>query len=546
MLKILLKNRFLALVDQFTGQSKGKKAASIGAKAVMAILGILVIVGVFFLMNALLGNMCAAFIQGGVAWLFFAFVAIFEVIISLLLTLFYAQGAVFEAKDNELLLSMPIPPSAILASRMGTLYFLNLFISLATLGGAGYTFVNNGGTLGTASILILALCILLLPLFCTMLSCLVGWLVSFITRHMRNKTPIQLALYLIGFGAFYFGMQNINEKLKALQTDPEGLLQAFRTWLYPFQSLGRAVAEGNFLQMLIFAACCIIPFSIVYYILSASFISIVTARSSAKKATYEATELKGSSVVSALTKKDLTRFFNSSSYMFNAGLGLLYTIGMALLALINGDSITKGLVDQATGTGDVGAAMNVINAFLLSLVAGVTSISAVSLSAEAKNLWILKSMPVRAKEVLTAKFMSHFVLAGPASILASILYLISSLTRGVSPDALSIAVLFLLPLAANLFCALSGVVFNLFYGKMDYPNITKATKSAASIVPMLILLVVIGLPGAIWIMALKDAGLSIQLMGIITTVFVVILDALMYVFLGSAAAQKRWDVLGNQ
>ena len=43
-------------------------------------------------------------------------------------------------------------------------------------------------------------------------------------------------------------------------------------------------------------------------------------------------------------------------------------------------------------------------------------------------------------------------------------------------------------------------------------------------------------------MAQKDAGLSIQLMGIITTVFVVILDALMYVFLATRKTElSSWQ-----
>ena len=546
MLNILLKNRFLALLDQFAGQSKGKKAATLGYRVGFAVLGVLVVIGIALGMNALLGpTMCVPFAQAGMGWLFFAFVALFAVIGSLFLTLFYAQGAIFEAKDNELLLSMPIRPSAILASRMGSLYFLNLFISLALMGGAGYTFANNGGIFSAGGVLILVLGILLLPLVSTTLSCLVGWLISVITRHMRNKTPVQMLLYLIGFGAFYFLLNGANAKLQAFANDPSGMISAFRSGLYPFYALGIAVTEANFLQMLVFSAFCIIPFGIVYYVLSVSFIKIVTARSAAKKARYEATALRSSSVTWAMTKKDLARFFNSPSYMFNAGLGILYTMGMGVFALFSGNSLTKGLIDQTTDAVNPGAVLTLVNAMILAFVACVTSISAVSISAESKNLWILKSMPVRAKDVLTGKFLSHILLAGPASVFASFLYLLSALLSGTAPDLTGILVLFLLPLAANVFCALSGLIFNLLHGKVDFPSIAKATKSSAAIIPMLAILLVLGLPMLLWLMVLQEAGISVHLMVVIVTALVIALDAPMYFFLGSGTAQKRWDKLGQ-
>ena len=56
--------------------------------------------------------------------------------------------------------------------------------------------------------------------------------------------------------------------------------------------------------------------------------------SNVKKLKYEAKTLKTSSVVWAMTKKELTRFFNSSSYMLNAGLGLVYSVGMTIMIVV--------------------------------------------------------------------------------------------------------------------------------------------------------------------------------------------------------------------
>ena len=164
MLKILLKSRLLALADQFAGQSKGKKAAQLGTWIALAVLGVLLLVCGGIGLNALFGGFCAALAAQGQTWAFFAAAGGLAFILALVLTFFYAQGVIFEAKDNELLLSMPIRPSAILASRIASVYFLNTLFSLLLLGAAGYTVSVRAGGLSALNVILLILCALLLPL----------------------------------------------------------------------------------------------------------------------------------------------------------------------------------------------------------------------------------------------------------------------------------------------------------------------------------------------------------------------------------------------
>ena len=541
MLKILLKNRFLALMDKFTGQSKAKKAATVGVLAAEIVLGILLLVAAAYGVSALFGNLCAALAASGYTWVFYGIAAGVAFIAALMLTMFYAQGAIFEAKDNELLLSMPIPPSAILASRMGTLYFLNFLVSFVALAAAGYTVGTKGGGIALGSVVILFLCALLLPLLSTTLTCLLGWAVSAITRRMRNKTPMQLFLSLIAVVAFYLVLNNVNGHMQAIQERSHDLAAAFRGSVYPLYALGTAIANCDWMQLLIFAAICIIPFALVVLILSKSFIKIVTARSTAKKQKYEATSLKSNGLVWALTKKDLTRFFNSAPYMLNTGLGLLYVVGLSVYSVISHNELIEGILKQATKIQNPGAFAAVIAAFVLSWLAGVTNTSGPSISVEGKNLWILKSMPLRAKEILTAKTLSHLVLAVPVSLFSSLLFLLCI----PSPSTAGAVILFLMPVLANIFCALAGVISNLYFGKLDHPSIAKAAKSTSSaLIPLILTTLATAGPGALFLLILRDSmtaeGYSLVAMG-----FLLVLDVVMYFFLGSPAAQKRWDKLSQ-
>ena len=542
MLKILLKNRLLALADQLTGQSKGKKAAKLSTYALLIVLGILILIGCCAGVNALFGNACVKLAERGEVWAVYGFAGAAGFILALFLTLFYAQGVVFEAKDNELLLSMPISPSAILASRVGSVYFLNSLFTLVMLCAAGYTVSAQTGGISVLSWILLIVCALLLPLLSTTISCLLAWLVSYITRRTGKKVLVQTILSLVAIGALFAVTMGVNKNFFATFSESAGdIARAFRQVLYPLYAMGLAIAENNWGMLLIFAAICFVPFAIVYYLLSRSFIRIVTARNAAKKQKYEATALKSSSVVWSMTKKDLTRFFNSPPYMTNAGLGLLYSIGLTIFAMVSGDSIIKNILEKSSIIANPAAYTTVIAAFVISFFAALTTISGCSISVEGKNLWILNSMPVRAKDVLTGKLLSHLVLAIPVSVLCSILYLFVAKILTVP----GVILMFLMPIAFHCFNALLGLIANLHFGKLDYPNIAKAAKSTtSSLIPMLFtLLLVIG-PAVLYFTMLHKS-VDVIVYGIIVTAVMIAVDLCLFFYLGSNGAQKRWNELGQ-
>ena len=542
MLKILLKSRLLALADQFAGQSKGKKAAQLGTWIALAVLGVLLLVCGGIGLNALFGGFCAALAAQGQTWAFFAAAGGLAFILALVLTLFYAQGVIFEAKDNELLLSMPIRPSAILASRIASVYFLNTLFSLLLLGAAGYTVSVRAGGLSALNVILLILCALLLPLLSTTLSCLLAWVVSIVTRHSRKKSLVQVLLSLGASLLFYLTIQNVNKELfKTLEESAGNIALAFRHTVYPLYAMGEAIAGCSLKYLLIFAACCAVPFAAVYWLLSKSFIRIVTARDASRRVKYEAAPLKGSSVVWSLAKKDLSRFFSSPPYMLNAGLGLLYSLGMAVVSVVSGNDLIKGVLEQGAEIANPGAYTTLISAYIMSFLAATTTLSGCSVSVEGKNLWILKSMPLRAKEILTAKFLFHLTLAVPVSLACSVLYLFST-PMATAPG---IVLMFLMPLAFNGFNALFGLIMNLYRGKMDYPSVARASKSSASsLIPMLSTILLVGGSAVLYFIAISGQ-MDVSVYGLIVTAVIFAADTALYCFLGSPAAQKRWDTLGN-
>ena len=553
MLKLLLKTRVLALADQFSGQSKDKQALNVRKIAVLAGAAVLLLVLVGYLVSKILSPLYQNMQAADMEWLYFAMVGGLAFMISFMFTSIYAQGAIFEAKDNEMLLSMPIPPAAILGSRLGALYFLNFFFAATFMATAGIVKLTQGGTAAFGGVVMYVISIFLLALISTTLSCLLGWLVSLITRRLRRKALFQLLVSLLLLGGFYaVFLGDINRHLQTITENSEGIAGVFRGALYPFYAMGVACTGKDFGMFLIFAACSIVPFALVCFMLAKSFVRIVTTKASAKKVKYEAKALKTSSVVWAMTKKELTRFFNSSSYMLNAGLGLVYSLGMTIM-IVTGMNSKSAEAAAAAAPGDAGffehigdligpEGLPLLFGLILAMFAAFSYISGPSISVESNNIWILKSSPLKAADILKSKVLTHLIIALPFSLVGSLILVIA--LPEMTPYA--IAFTFLMPLLSHIFCAHIGVIANLYLGKLTFPSIAKAVKSnSAALIPMLSTAIVTLLPTTLYFAVFSDRGMPFMTITLISIGLLVCLNIGMFAFLHSAAAQRRWNSIGQ-
>ena len=79
-------------------------------------------------------------------------------------SVFTAKSQLFEAKDNELLLSMPVPPGMILLSRMAALLAMNFVLELVVALPVFAAWLQYG-TVNGVGILAFIVIVLALPLF---------------------------------------------------------------------------------------------------------------------------------------------------------------------------------------------------------------------------------------------------------------------------------------------------------------------------------------------------------------------------------------------
>ena len=463
MLRILIKAQLQSVLASLTRTSKGKRLSVAGAVLLMAFLAVIFLSFFGFTFYAL-----ALALPGmGLGWFYFALAAIMAFALGFIGSVFTAQQQLFAARDNELLLAMPIRPRDILGARMAVLLLLDYAFTLVVLLPAGAVWLMVvGGTAGGVFGFVLSA--LLLPLLIMCFTCLFAWLLALISSRMRNKTVITLVLYLAFLAAYFYFYMNLQQLLTELIANSERIAGALVA-VYPLYAFGRA-ALGSLPHALGFAACCVVPFALVYAILSRGFLAVTTRRPSAKKLVYRERALRVGSVRGALLRRELARFGANGMYILNAAMGSILTVAAAVALIIYRGTLIALL--EPLPAGWTAALMAVALCFLCA----TDVISAPSISLEGKTLWLLKSLPVEARAILMSKVELHLVIALPPTLIASACCVIA-----LPLTAAEAAAVVLLPALMCVFGALLGVVANLRFPKFDYINETAVVKNSASV-----------------------------------------------------------------
>ena len=458
----LLRIRFWSLFSQ--GSRKG---ASTRRGILLAALYLYLIGCIGLLFYMLFSAICVPFAEMGLDWFYFTLAGLMGFAFSFVGTIFFSQSQLYEARDNQLLLSMPLRPRTILASRMVFLWLMDFAMNLPIWLTAALVYAQQIG-LGGFQCLSLTLLALLLPCFSLALSTLAAWGVAKLTRRLgRFRTLMTMALSVAFLLAYLYCYSQIQAILLLLLQNVQ-LLAGWAMAVAPFYHLGLA-GLGNPGSLLLTAAICLVPLLAVGWLLSRTFLSIALAAGQTGRWKERRGPLRVNSLPRALLGRELRRLGSSAPYMMNAGTGLLLLVVLTGAALLNQASMFTFL-SQLPFSGAMAAALAVC--FLLSM----TLFTASSISLEGRNLWILQSMPVPATAVLAAKLRLHLLLTLPPVILCTPL-----LCLAFGEESLLWLPATLLPMAAAWFIAVLGLACNLRFPKLDWLNETAAVKQGVSV-----------------------------------------------------------------
>lgn len=477
MIKTLIKKQLRELFAVMFGRSvmgknkNTKKQAGKGMIALYIFLLVYVVAvfgGMFFSCSLILFE---AFSPAGLTWLAFSLMGLMATMLAVIGSVFTTHSTLYEAKDNELLLSMPIKPSHILFARMFVLYLMNLFYEALVLIPcvAAYFFVNGFNALVLVySVILLAV----LPLFALALSSVLGWLVALVASRIKNKSFFSVIISLGFIAIYYYFFMQIQNSINELVANGGIIAKNIKTFVYPVYAMG-AAASGDTLSLLIFDIIVLALFALVYSVLSKSFIRIVTTNKGGKKAKYREKAYRAASAEKALFRKEISRFLSSAAYILNCGLGVIFILIAAIFLIIKGGEISSVFNEIPF----LNKASSLIVCAILGFMATMNLVSAPSVSLEAKTYWLLRSLPVSSWSVLKSKLFLHISITVPPSM-------ICALTAGLIFQSGVFMTLLMLAFAViiNLLVACIGLCLNLKFPNFTWTNEAVPIKQGASII----------------------------------------------------------------
>lgn len=190
-------------------------------------------------------------------------------------SVFNTYASLYQAKDNDLLLSLPLPPAKVLIARLFGVFAIGLMYELIVMIPTVLVWFLNAKITVASSVFSL-LTPFILSLFVLTLSCILGFAVAAVSSKLKRKNIITVILSLVFLAAYYYVYSQAYKMLEIILANPQKVGNSIKSILYPFYCMGRA-AEGSALSMLIFTGIMAVLFLLVYLVLARSFLHLATA-----------------------------------------------------------------------------------------------------------------------------------------------------------------------------------------------------------------------------------------------------------------------------
>lgn len=470
-LRILLKANIINTLS--LNKLRKKSTGKISPLAILLVLTVVLFAfGFAFMYLFLFGSM---FADQGLAALILPLGLTAGSIVTLLTTISTANGYLFRSRDFELLMALPVKPRTVFASKLFYLLITNyvtlLFVYFPTV--VVYAVYNRTDwVFWTLSLPVF----LLFPLGLITVGSLISYLIGFLTSRFRYRNLLSIIFTIAVFVVVMF----INFRSGMIEENPGKFTQDVLSFLDKIK-IGNLVFKsllGDWQNLLLFIGLSVLPFIGFVYLVGKSYVKAsLQSRVAYTRKNFRMGTLKGSTQNRALLKREIRRYFSSSIYVINTIVGpILTTILLVVMAINSGP-----ILEQFGQEGSVPEILPFILTAIFTAMLGITSTTSCSLSIEGRQFWILRSAPVREKQIFQAKILLNLLVSVPFILLDVIIA--NFIIRISLLDSLF---MFILPSLLALYMSVIGLYMNILFPRFDYENETKVVKQSLSVLMAMI------------------------------------------------------------
>ena len=465
---------------------------------------------------------------------------IFTSILTLVEGIYKSGNLLFNCKDDNLLMSLPIKKSTVLFVRVLKFYVFELVYNSLFLIRAFVVYVSYVSVNATFYIVSL-LSIFLLPIIPIVISCLIGAFITGVASKFKKKNIMQIlisTIFLLGVLYISFNLENVLKNLAEKATTINDLITRL---YYPAGAYLKLITEFKMVDFITYIGVHIVVFLALIFTGGKFYFRINSEGMKNKAGNKNANKsyrIKQRRPIISLINKEYKKFMSSPVFVTNAGFGLvLFIIGSIAICFK-----FEGIVNAIAQSG-MEISMDWINSNLPIFVFGficftalMTSITSSMISLEGKSFNILKSLPVSSIKIILAKVLSAVIIMIPCIIIGDII-----LFARFQFNKFEIFILFIASFVLPFVSSLIGILVNLKYPKMDAESDTEVVKqSMSSMVAVfmgmaLIGLTIVGIVGLLKIMSVDMCMLCI------TGIYIVLLGLLL-IYLKQKAVKQFNDI----
>ena len=434
------------------------------------------------------GGLSYVLCKAGMSDILFKILVMAIGMMSLIFTIIKASSIIFAQKDYELQMSLPVSKTAIIISRFLSMYLSNVFISLIIMlpSMVIYTYMEKVELYFWIYGLIGVLFVPLLPIaFATVM----GAIITGISSRCEHKSIINTVLTV----TLTIGLLLVNMNFTGIEQNGEDILELIKSIgvimkdtvadkYPPAEWLGNAMVNNNILDFILFISISIGVFLLMLFILQRYYSSIFNMINSFNNINkFEMSEIHSDTIIKSLVRRELKHYFSCSIYVSNTIIGNILMVICSIILLVVGTSS----IEEALGIEGI-----VVRTFpiLSGMLPAIMPMTVSSISIEGKQLWIIKSLPIKTKDILLSKILANIIVAMPFYVIAEVIALIA-----LRSSFMEVVWIIVLPLIYIMFSIILGIFINLKVPNFKWESEIQVVKQSIAVFITLIISMLSGI-----------------------------------------------------
>lgn len=396
------------------------------------------------------------------------YIFMYATFLSVFFILIRASSYLFNYKDYDFLGSLPIKNHIVVSAKitvMMVMVYISVFFVTAPM---IFSYFYHGG-FSLYQLIVILISLLLIPILPLAVFSFISLLINYVLTKLGINKIFNIVLtfgLLLAYMyfAFSFSADGSNPFI-----NQGAFLESVSKYIPTVNLFFNAITQVDILALILFILVNI-GILVLFVFISKDLVHKTNQNQTKSIRRRRHTgKLKQRSVTEALILKEMKKFFSVNIYVMNSGLGPILMFIGGVLSFIYADRI------ESVAESLIGLSFAIEYIVLIACGFFITTVytSAISLSLEGENLWLIRSLPIQAKTIMFSKMLFNVLLALPFAI-----FFIGAISFSLSLNFLTILLMMVLVASFSFATSILGSVINLYFPKFNFKNETEVVKQS--------------------------------------------------------------------